>query len=160
MILVGIIMSLLSHAPGLAGIKTLTHFSLIKSLRGYQLWNERAFLMWFSSSWIKTILKYGISQLMSHQCSPNLPIVFDCHDVISIVVKSSRYMGNFDHRSNLTRSFVKVFLRFTDSSMLSKFVINNTDWLGLLESENLGRPCTQISCKVFFCPIVAKVAHI
>ena len=31
--------------------------------------------------------------------------VFDCRDVILIVVASSKYVGNFDHRSNFTWSF-------------------------------------------------------
>ena len=64
-------------------------------------------------------LQYGISQLTSHQCSRTLA---DCRNVISIVVTSSKYVGNFDHRSNLTWSFEQVFLRFTDSSKLSQFV--------------------------------------
>ena len=49
-------------------------------------------------------------------------IVFDWRDVISIVVTSSKYVGNFDRRSNLTWSFEQVFLRFTDSSKLNQFV--------------------------------------
>ena len=47
-------------------------------------------------------LQYGISQLTSHQCSRALA---DCRDVISIVATSSKYVGNFDRRSNLTWSF-------------------------------------------------------
>ena len=43
--------------------------------------------------------QYGISQLTSHQCPRALA---DCLDVISIVVTSSKYVGNFDHKSNLT----------------------------------------------------------
>ena len=41
------------------------------------------------------------------------------------------------------------FSRFTDSSELANSSMN----IGLLESENLRKPCTQISCKVFltFC---------
>ena len=50
-----------------------------------------------------------------------LPIVFDCRDVISIVETSSKYVGNFDRKSNLTWSFEQVFLRLTDSSKLSQF---------------------------------------
>ena len=67
-----------------------------------------------------TFTQYGISQLRSHQCSRAL---VDCRDVISIDVTSSKYVGNFDHRCNLTWSFEQVFLRFTDSSKLSQFVI-------------------------------------
>ena len=40
--------------------------------------------------------------------------------LFSIVVTSSKYVGNFGHRSNLTRSFELVFLRFTDSSKPSQ----------------------------------------
>ena len=52
----------------------------------------------------------------------HLPIVFDCREVILIVVTSSKYVGNFDHKSNLAWSFEQVFLRFTDSSKLSQLV--------------------------------------
>ena len=63
--------------------------------------------------------KYGISQLTLHQCSRALA---DCRDIISIVVTSSKYVGNFDHRSHFTWSFEQVFFRFIGSSMLSQFV--------------------------------------
>ena len=42
--------------------------------------------------------------------------------LFSIVVTSSKYVGNFGHRTNLTWSFEQVFLRFTDSSKSSQFV--------------------------------------
>ena len=48
---------------------------------------------------IKHLIEYGISQLTSHQCSRALA---ECRDVMSIVVTSSKNVGNFDRRSNLT----------------------------------------------------------
>ena len=42
--------------------------------------------------------------------------------LFSIVVTSSKYVGNFGYRSNLTRSFEQVFLRFMDSSKPTEFV--------------------------------------
>ena len=83
---------------------------------------ERTLLQSISKAfWWPEILvrEYGISQLTSHQCSR---AIADCHDVISIVVTSSKYVGNFDHRSHFTWSFEQVFLRFTGSSKLSQFV--------------------------------------
>ena len=52
----------------------------------------------------------------------HLPIVFDCRDVNSILVTSSKHVGNLDHRNNLTWSFEQVFPRFINSSKLSQFV--------------------------------------
>ena len=45
------------------------------------------------------LTRYGISQLTLHQCTRALA---DCRDVISIVMTSSKYVGNFDHRSIFT----------------------------------------------------------
>ena len=42
--------------------------------------------------------------------------------LFSIVVTSSKYVGNFDHWSNLKWSFQQVFPRFTDSKNSSQFV--------------------------------------
>ena len=42
--------------------------------------------------------------------------------LFSIVVTSSKYVGNFGHGCNLTWSFEQVFLRFTYSSKLSQLV--------------------------------------
>ena len=40
--------------------------------------------------------------------------------LFSIVVMSSKYVGNFDHRNNLPWSFEQVFLWFTESSKPNK----------------------------------------
>ena len=42
--------------------------------------------------------------------------------LFSIVVTSSIYVGNFDHKNNLPLSFEQVFLGFTESSKPNKFV--------------------------------------
>ena len=97
------------------GIKTLTWIFFISKnkLLTCQVWIK-------SSTFCRSIrnIATNVASMFTHTCL----FFFDCRDVISIVVTSSKYVGNFDHRSNLTWSFEQFFLRFTDSSELSQFV--------------------------------------
>ena len=63
-----------------------------------------------SHCWIRNIAT-NVASMFTRTCR-----------LFSIVVTSSKYVGNFGHRSNLAWSFEQVFLRFTDSSKPSQFV--------------------------------------
>ena len=81
--------------------------------------------------------------------------------LFSIVVTSSKYVGNFGQRSNLHEVLRKFssYLRIPASQENSK--IKDTDWLGLLESENLRKTCTQISCPMsLYTPSVITIPSV
>ena len=75
------------------------------------------------SSWQLASSYLGLLYILIRNIATNVAPMFTrtCR-LFSIVVTSSKYLGNFGHRSNLTWSFEQVFLRFTDSSKLNQFV--------------------------------------
>ena len=89
------------------------------------------FIIWMAPPlWIRNIATYLASMFTYTCCS------------FSIVVTSSKYVGNFDHKSNLTWSFELVFLWFTNSSKPSQFINQQHELAWLAGIGKSKKSCT------------------
>ena len=94
-------------------------------------WNELYFHI-SVLSWIRNIAT-NVASRFTRTCR-----------LFSIVMMSSKYLGNFGHRSNLTWSFEQVFLRFADSRKPSQFVNYR---YGLAWLAGIGKSKKKLACK-------------